>query len=30
METVDSGLRRLAPPFWPSDHAGVWASFELR
>jgi len=30
MATVDSGLRRLTPPFWPSDHAGVWASFELR
>jgi endonuclease/exonuclease/phosphatase family metal-dependent hydrolase len=30
METVDFGLRRLTPPFWPSDHAGVWASFELR
>ena len=30
METVDSRLRRLAPPLWPSDHAGVWASFELR
>jgi endonuclease/exonuclease/phosphatase family metal-dependent hydrolase len=30
METVDSGLRRTAPPLWPSDHAGVWASFELR
>jgi endonuclease/exonuclease/phosphatase family metal-dependent hydrolase len=30
METVDSRLRRTAPPFWPSDHAGVWASFELR
>jgi endonuclease/exonuclease/phosphatase family metal-dependent hydrolase len=30
METVDTGLRRLEPPFWPSDHAGVWASFELR
>jgi endonuclease/exonuclease/phosphatase family metal-dependent hydrolase len=30
METVDNGLRRQAPPFWPSDHAGVSASFELR
>jgi endonuclease/exonuclease/phosphatase family metal-dependent hydrolase len=30
MATVDTGLRRPTPPFWPSDHAGVWASFELR
>jgi endonuclease/exonuclease/phosphatase family metal-dependent hydrolase len=30
METVDTGLRRRVPPFWPSDHAGVWASFEIR
>jgi exonuclease III len=30
VETVDSSLRRLAPPFWPSDHAGVWAGFEFR
>jgi len=30
METVDTGLRRHTAPRWPSDHAGVWASFELR
>jgi endonuclease/exonuclease/phosphatase family metal-dependent hydrolase len=30
METVDAGLRRHVAPFWPSDHAGVWASFELK
>jgi len=30
MATVDTDLRRPTPPFWPSDHAGVWASFELR
>jgi endonuclease/exonuclease/phosphatase family metal-dependent hydrolase len=29
-ETVDRGLRRQEPPFWPSDHAGVSASFWLR
>jgi endonuclease/exonuclease/phosphatase family metal-dependent hydrolase len=28
--TVDTGLGRPAAPFWPSDHAGVWATFELR
>jgi endonuclease/exonuclease/phosphatase family metal-dependent hydrolase len=29
-ETIDRGLRRLEPPFWPSDHAGVSASVRLR
>ncbi len=28
--TIDVGLNRKAPPFWPSDHAGVAARFSLR
>ncbi len=30
METVDTGLRRQLPPFWPSDHAGVAVDIRLR
>jgi endonuclease/exonuclease/phosphatase family metal-dependent hydrolase len=30
LETVDTGLWRLLPPYWPSDHAGVAASFWIR
>jgi endonuclease/exonuclease/phosphatase family metal-dependent hydrolase len=30
IDTVDTGLGGPAPPFWPSDHAGVFASFGLR
>ncbi len=30
IETVETGLHRLQPPFWPSDHAGVSARFSVR
>ncbi len=30
IETIDTRLRLLLPPLWPSDHAGVAAEFRLR
>jgi endonuclease/exonuclease/phosphatase family metal-dependent hydrolase len=30
IQTVDTGLGRHQSPLWPSDHAGIWASFEIR
>jgi len=30
MMTIDTPLGGPTYPFWPSDHAGVWAKFELR
>jgi endonuclease/exonuclease/phosphatase family metal-dependent hydrolase len=30
IQTVDTGLGREKSPLWPSDHAGIWASFDIR